>query len=71
LLSELPSAESSPEGLRAQVFKLNEKLCARIRSGDADHNPWRREVIDHIKKTLIEKLEISNPKMIVESQSIY
>ena len=71
LLSELPSAESSAEELRGQVLKLNEKLCARIRSGDADHNPWRRKVMDHIKKTLIEKLEISNPRMIAESQSIY
>jgi hypothetical protein len=71
LLSRSPSLTNSPQGLKEQVVKLNEELCARIRSGDADRHPWRREVIDHIKKTLMEKLEIANPEMITKAQTKY
>jgi len=71
LLSKLSPSASSPKGLKAEILKLNEELCARIRNGDADHDPWRREVMDHIKQTLIEKLEITNPRMITKVQSKY
>ena len=71
LLSKLSPSASSPRGLKAEILKLNEELCARIRNGDADHDPWRREVMDHIKQTLIEKLEITNPRMITKVQSKY
>lgn len=71
LLSKLSPSASSPKGLKVEILKLNEELCARIRNGDADHDPWRREVMDHIKQTLIEKLEITNPRMITKVQSKY
>jgi len=71
LLSKLSPSASSPRGVKAEILKLNEELCARIRNGDADHDPWRREVMDHIKQTLIEKLEITNPRMITKVQSKY
>lgn len=71
LLSKLSPSASSPKGLKAEILKLNEELCARIRNGDADHDPWRREVMDHIKQTLIEKLEITNPRMITKVQTKY
>ncbi|OPX37708.1 MAG: hypothetical protein B1H11_05540 [Desulfobacteraceae bacterium 4484_190.1] len=71
LLSKLPTSASSPEGLRAEILKLNDELCTRIRRGDADHDPWHRKVVDHIKRTLIEKLEITNPRMITKAQSKY
>jgi len=69
LLSNLPPSANSHEGLRAEILKLNEELCARIRNGDADHDPRRREVKDHIRQTLIEKLEIANPRMITKAQT--
>ncbi len=71
LLSKLSPSASSPKGLKAEILKLNEELCARTRNGDADHDPWRREVMDHIKQTLIEKLEITNPRMITKVQTKY
>jgi len=71
LLSKLPPSANSPEGLRAEILKLNEELCARIRNGDADQDPRRREVKDHIRQTLIEKLEIANPRMITKAQTKY
>jgi len=71
LLSKLSPSASSPKGLKVEILKLNEELCARIRNGDADHDPWRREVMDHIKQTLIEKLEITNPRMITKVQTKY
>lgn len=71
LLSKLPPSANSPEGLKREILKLNEELCARIRNGDADHDPRRREVKDHIRQTLIEKLEIANPRIITKAQTKY
>jgi len=51
------------EGLRTAVMELNEMLCREIRSGRADQSPWRKEVMDHIRKTLTETLEITNPQL--------
>lgn len=69
LLSKAPSPVNSPEELRAEILRLNEELCARIRDGEADHDPWHRNIIDHMKQTLIEKLEIANPRMVPKAQT--
>jgi hypothetical protein len=71
LLSRKPSSPNSIEELRAEILKLNEELCVRIREGEADYELWRRKTMDHIKQTLIEELEIANPQMIEKSQTRY
>jgi hypothetical protein len=71
LLAKAPTSRHSTEELRTEIPKLNEELCIRIGEGEADYGPWRRKVINHIKQTLIEELEIANPPMIERSQTRY
>ncbi len=65
-----PSGDSIAE-LRAEILKLNEELCTRIREGETDDEQRQRKIIYHIKQTLIEKLEITNPRMITKAQTRY
>jgi hypothetical protein len=71
LLSRTPSSSCASEGLRPEILKLNQELCARIRAGEADVDPWRKEVMGHVRQTLIEELEIANPGMIAKAQDKY
>ena len=71
LLSKAPSSANLPEELRAEILKLNEELCTRIRDAETDYDPWHGKIVDHIKQTLIEKLEIANPRMITKAQTKY
>lgn len=45
------------EALRAR----NEELVARIRSGEADAGAFRDRVLDHLRRTVAEKMEVSKP----------
>ncbi len=49
---------------RAAVRALSERLCERIRAGDADAGPWRRQVLEHLRRTGRDKLAVSNPKFV-------
>lgn len=62
LLGRTRSLPSSLEEFRVGVRELNEELCLRIRNGHADQGPWRKEAISHIRQSLLEKLEVSNPR---------
>jgi hypothetical protein len=65
LLSAIPPAgEDSPDRLRDEVIRLNQELCTRIRGGQADAGPWHREVMRHLRDTVLRKLEVANPGMI-------
>ncbi len=44
------------------VHALNADLAARIRAGDADHEPWRAQVVSHLRLTADERLAIANPR---------
>ena len=46
------------------IEQRTKELCRRIRAGDADHDPWRREVLSHIRRTVEEKLAIAKPEML-------
>ncbi len=48
--------------LLAGVRALNGTLAERIRRGDADDDPWRAEVLTHLRATSAERLAIANPK---------
>jgi hypothetical protein len=69
LLASERSSANSPDELRAEILTLNEQLSKRIKNGEADQGPWRTEIMDHIKRTLIEKLEIANPRAIASVQT--
>lgn len=51
-------------GLRAAVRALNERLCERIRAGDADDGPFAAAVAAHVRMTVVEKLRVANPKLL-------
>ena len=57
-------AEPPPrqDALRAAVRGLTERLCDRIRRGDADGGPFGEAVRAHVRATVADKLRIANPK---------
>jgi hypothetical protein len=65
-LDTLLGAEPMPAAMdaaKAVVTLRTERLCERIRNGDADDGPFRHAVLDHVRQTVIEKLAIDNPKL--------
>lgn len=50
------------DGLRTAVRALTERLCERVRAGDADAGPFGDAVRAHVRMTVVEKLRIANPK---------
>ena len=63
LLGE-PSSDIPESGgaLADAVRERNAALAARIRSGDADAEPLRAEVLAHLRATSAERLAIANPR---------
>jgi hypothetical protein len=55
-------AESQRSALRDEIARANATLCERIRRGDADAAPFRQEVLTHLRATVREKLQVSNPR---------
>jgi hypothetical protein len=53
-----------PTKLAEAMERRTLALCRRIRSGDADRDPWRGEVLAHIRRTVEEKLAIAKPEML-------
>ena len=68
LLSKSPASSHPARDVRGEILELKNELCERIRAGQADHDPWRREVMAHVRQTLIKKLKIANPRMIERAQ---
>ncbi len=53
-----------PEGraaLREAVGARKADLCERIRAGEADAEPFREAVISQVRRTIRDKLLVSNP----------
>jgi hypothetical protein len=71
-LDTLLGAEPMPaavDAVKTAMTARTERLCERIRNGDADDGPFRRAVIDHARQTVLEKLAIDNPKLITAAPS--
>lgn len=49
------------DALRAAIAGATDRLCERIRAGEADDGPVRDAVLDHLRRTVREKLVVSNP----------
>jgi hypothetical protein len=47
--------------LREAIGERTEELCRRIRQGDADTKPYREQVVAHVRRTVRDKLLVSNP----------
>lgn len=65
-LGALLGAEPAPapetrDARREALIRRNEALVARIRDGEADAGPFRREVLAHLRRTVDEKMEVSQP----------
>jgi hypothetical protein len=67
LLSE--DRPSTRAGLRQAMRRRTEDLCQRIRQGDADAGPYRKQMIAHVRETVREKLLVSNPGWITRPES--
>ena len=52
------------EDRRLALRDLNEKLCDRIRNGEADGGAWRDEVRKHLRLVVRQKLQVSSPAML-------
>lgn len=53
----------SHEEAAALVRELSFELCRRIDAGDADSGPWREQVLDHLRRSVAEKLAVDNPRL--------
>jgi hypothetical protein len=62
LLGFAAGAPSDRAELRRQVGRHTVELCERIRTGDADADPWRSAVTAHVRQTVEDKLRVANPK---------
>jgi hypothetical protein len=63
LLGEEPMPSRASE-IKEVLRKRSESLCDRIRAGDADEGTFRNHVIDHVRQSVVEKLQIANPKLV-------
>lgn len=72
-LLDQPDHEPPPRAkdLHAAVELLNRELCRRIRAGEADIGPWHDAVFTHVQMTVVEKLQVTNPRFVptVEADS--
>ncbi|MEO8539259.1 MAG: DUF6285 domain-containing protein [bacterium] len=52
--------------VREELTQRNKDLSARIRAGEADSGEWRGAVLAHLRKTIHDKLTVSNPALAAE-----
>ena len=63
-LDELLGSAERPQSRSALLDALagrNEELCERIRAGDADEGPFRDAALAHVRRTVRDKLLVTNP----------
>jgi hypothetical protein len=47
--------------LREALLARNEELARRIREGRADRGAWRAAVLEHLARTVADKLDVAQP----------
>jgi hypothetical protein len=50
------------ENSRADIERMTREFARRIRAGEADQGAFHDAVVAHVEQTVIEKLEIANPR---------
>ncbi len=67
-LDAILGPEPAPEGraaLQAAIRRRTDALCARIRAGDLDRpGGARRALLEHLRESVREKLEVSDPRLL-------
>lgn len=66
-LNRLQDEEPIPEGreaLREGLRRRTRTLCRAIRNGEADDDPRRSEVLEHVRATVRSKLEVCRPDLL-------
>lgn len=61
----LSRGEEPPEGrqaLRDAVLEGTRELARRIRAGEADAGAWREAVLEHLRRTVDDKLDVARPR---------
>jgi len=53
--------------VREALVDRNKALSERIRAGDADSGDFRKMVMNHLRKSIHDKLVVSNPALATES----
>lgn len=61
-LNALMGDDAPNENFAQEVEVMTRVLCVRIRAGDADDGEFHDAVFSHVEQTVIEKLQVSNPK---------
>jgi hypothetical protein len=59
LLERPEPPPASRQALRDAVRERSQALCERIRAGAADGGPWRERVLDHLRRTVDDKLAVA------------
>jgi hypothetical protein len=70
-LDALLGAAERPGGraaLRKALHSRNSELCDRIRKGEADEGALGRRVLEHVRRTVADKLSVSNPDLLRRSE---
>ncbi len=68
-LAELLGTASPPAGratLREAIGARNAELCRRIREGEGDGGAFREKAVAHLRRTVRDKLLVSNPGWVGE-----
>ena len=66
-LDALLGASDRPDtraALRDALAERNDELCARIRAGDADAGTFRDASLGHVRRTVRDKMLVSNPSWV-------
>ena len=70
-LEALLGAAPLPAGraaLRERLRSRNSELCDRIRKGAADEGDFARQAFAHVRRTVVDKLRVSNPDLLQRSE---
>ncbi len=59
-------AQVGRAALRGAIAARNAELCERIRGGEADEGSYHDQVVEHVRQTVRDKLQVSNPKWLEE-----
>ena len=70
-LDALLGPETRPPALadtRKAIGARTKSLCEKIREGAADEGDWRRKVLAHVRRTVRDKLAVSDPGLLDRSK---
>lgn len=67
-LNALMGGDAPAEDVRDEVDVMTRALCVRIREGKADRGELHDAVFAHVERTVIEKLQIANPRYLAKQR---